>query len=571
MSSSIEKTYFEQRYVVSTRKSKEAKQAAVIYARFSSTNQKEISITGQLRECFAYCNRNGLSISAIYADLARTGTNTRRVAFQQLHNDILDENYNGYRYVVYSTNRFARDTRVCGRYKDIYERHGIKVVYASMHIDDTPEGKFMERTMEVMDEYFSNNLSKVVKRGMNERALQCRYTGGYVPYGFKVNEKTKLFEINEAEAEHVRTLFKMYVEKKGYTEILRTLTANGARTRTGNTFSKVTLSDMLANPKYMGTYVFNRRSSADKETGKRNSHNFKPIEEMIIIPGGMPQIVDEETFKMAQARKEANKYGVRSKREKETYLLTGLVFCKECGHAFTGNRRYSGRNKTKYVTYRCTNHNKGEKCTCKEVNRDYLENFVLDLICEKILAPEMTKKLLADFKEYQKKNDTAYRDRIGNLISEKNEITKKLENLYIQLETGEATEWIRNRIIMREEEKKRIELSIEELKSAKPEVIDEAEFKKLINETKRLIKAKKLDELKRFITFYISRIEIGKDDITVVLSFTQIVLLGGGATASKSEPSTAVLLSSISDKSSSSMVTGLSPELKIIVILSSYR
>ena len=186
---------------------------------------------------------------------------------------------------------------------------------------------------------------------------------------------------------------------------------------------------------------------------------------MIIIPGGMPQIVDEETFKMAQARKEANKYGVRSKREKETYLLTGLVFCKECGHAFTGNRRYSGRNKTKYVTYRCTNHNKGEKCTCKEVNRDYLENFVLDLICEKILAPEMTKKLLADFKEYQKKNDTAYRDRIGNLISEKNEITKKLENLYIQLETGEATEWIRNRIIMREEEKKRISRKIEKAKA----------------------------------------------------------------------------------------------------------
>ena len=47
--------------------------------------------------------------------------------------------------------------------------------------------------------------------------------------------------------------------------------------------------------------------------------------------------------------------------------------------------------------------------------------------------------------------------------------------------------------------------------------------------------------------------------------------LRAGATASKSEPSTAALLSSISDKSSSSMVTGLSPELKIIIILSSYK
>ena len=65
------------------------------------------------------------------------------------------------------------------------------------------------------------------------------------------------------------------------------------------------------------------------------------------------------------------------------------------------------------------------------------------------------------------------------------------------------------------------------MENHKPKEIDEGEFKKLIKTTKRLIKAKKLDELKRFISFYVSRIEIGKDDITVVLSFTEIVLLCG--------------------------------------------
>ena len=86
----LERASFEERYLITSRKSKESKDAAVIYARFSSTNQNEISITGQLKDCFEYCNRANLTVSAVYADLAHSGTNSRRAAFQQLHNDILD-------------------------------------------------------------------------------------------------------------------------------------------------------------------------------------------------------------------------------------------------------------------------------------------------------------------------------------------------------------------------------------------------------------------------------------------------------------------------------------------------
>ena len=96
------------------------KDAAIIYARFSSSNQKEISILGQLSECFSCCERMKWTVSAIYVDLAQTGTNSNRGAFTKLHNDILDEKYNGYRYVVYSTNRFGRNRAECSNAKNIY-------------------------------------------------------------------------------------------------------------------------------------------------------------------------------------------------------------------------------------------------------------------------------------------------------------------------------------------------------------------------------------------------------------------------------------------------------------------
>lgn len=41
---------------------------AVIYARYSSDNQREESIEGQLRECMAYCKKNDITVLRTYID-----------------------------------------------------------------------------------------------------------------------------------------------------------------------------------------------------------------------------------------------------------------------------------------------------------------------------------------------------------------------------------------------------------------------------------------------------------------------------------------------------------------------
>ena len=57
----------------------------VIYARYSSSVQTEQSIEGQVRECLAYAQRNGIAILDTYVDRATTGTNDKRERFQKLH------------------------------------------------------------------------------------------------------------------------------------------------------------------------------------------------------------------------------------------------------------------------------------------------------------------------------------------------------------------------------------------------------------------------------------------------------------------------------------------------------
>ena len=60
---------------------------AVLYARYSSDNQREESIVAQLRACREYCNRKGYTVIREYADEACTGTNDNRPQFQQMLSD----------------------------------------------------------------------------------------------------------------------------------------------------------------------------------------------------------------------------------------------------------------------------------------------------------------------------------------------------------------------------------------------------------------------------------------------------------------------------------------------------
>ena len=60
---------------------------AVVYARYSSTNQTEQSIEGQLRYCYDYAERNDIVIVDTYIDRAMTGTNDNRASFQKMLKD----------------------------------------------------------------------------------------------------------------------------------------------------------------------------------------------------------------------------------------------------------------------------------------------------------------------------------------------------------------------------------------------------------------------------------------------------------------------------------------------------
>ena len=60
---------------------------AVIYARYSSDNQTEASIEGQLRECMEYATYNDIQVIGNYIDRAYSAKTDNRPEFQRMIKD----------------------------------------------------------------------------------------------------------------------------------------------------------------------------------------------------------------------------------------------------------------------------------------------------------------------------------------------------------------------------------------------------------------------------------------------------------------------------------------------------
>ena len=118
-----------------------------IYARYSSSNQTEQSIEGQLRVCREYAEKNGIVIVKTYIDRAMTGTNDNRNAFQQMLKDNGKKQWEVL--LVYKPDKFSRNKYEMAMHKKHLKDNGIKILFAMENIPDTPEGILLESLLEV--------------------------------------------------------------------------------------------------------------------------------------------------------------------------------------------------------------------------------------------------------------------------------------------------------------------------------------------------------------------------------------------------------------------------------------
>ncbi len=405
---------------------------AVIYARFSSDMQREESIDAQVRACREHCKRRHYIVTHIYKDEAKSGKSIiGREGYNQMMADAMEHKFDVI--IFHKIDRNARNEFNYYSFKNTLAQLGISYEYAAQNIDFTPEGQMMENMLVGFAAYYSRNLSKETKKGLNENAYKAQFNGGTPPLGYRIENKH--YVIDEHEAEAVRMIYSMFVSGHGYTSIANALAAKGFKTKGGRNFSKNSLYDILGNEKYIGTYTFNR--VIKQANGRRNTHSA-PSNEFIKINNAIPAIITPDVFYTVQDKRKENRTRKAAYRAKETYLLSGKIFCGQCGGAMSGYK-FKPRD-TAYVYYGCTKKNRtpGDRCPQKMVRRDVIEKFVLETIEKEIFS-------VAKMDEFAKMMAEAYREMFKASKAEADKLReskimaeRRLNNIYTIIENGTA-------------------------------------------------------------------------------------------------------------------------------------
>ena len=450
---------------------------AVIYARYSSDNQSEQSIEGQLRVCEEYARSHDILILDTYIDRAMTGTNDNRADFQRM---IKDSGKREWNYVlVYKLDRFSRDKYATAIHKKTLKDNGVKLLSATEHIPDTPEGIIFESMLEGYAEYYSAELSQKVRRGMNENRQKGNFTGGFVIYGYKVENKKVVIDTERAEI--VRYIFEQYSLGVYVKDIIDTLTAKGVLNR-GKPFARNTVYNILKNEKYSGIYHYK-----DQE--------FDKI---------YPQIVPMEIFERVRAKMNANKYGSRS--VEVVYLLRHKLRCGYCGQPISAE---CGTSKTGEVKryYKCFGRKHQSGCKKSMVRKDYFENLVIDTVITELSKPKtldrIVKGLLEEQERFIKENSI-----LNVLVREKKQIETALDNMVAAIEQGVVTNTTTKRLKELEARQEELERQILLERAKTASRISEADIRTYYRSALKLEAQMLMNYLVSEVVLYDDKIEI---------------------------------------------------------------
>ncbi|MBR6030201.1 MAG: recombinase family protein [Clostridia bacterium] len=369
---------------------------AVIYARYSSHNQTEQSIEGQLRDNYEYARQQGLTVIAEYIDRAKSGTKDQRADFQRMIEDAAKRQFE--LIIVWKLDRFARNRYDSAIYKSRLKKYGVRVVSVKESITDNPEGIILEGMLEAMAEYYSANLAQNIRRGIRESIAKGQFPGGPVPYGYKAENKHLVPDDKTAPV--IRFVFEEYAAGTSKKNILKKLEARGIRNKTGKPFTITAFQTALSNPVYIGDFCYKGET----------------------VPGAAVPLISKDVFDKVQLQLKSNARAPASAKAKVNYALHGKIFCGHCGAPMVGESGRS-RNGDKYYYYACAQKKKSHACSKKNEQKDYLERYVVQQTAEYVLSPSRLKHIAAAVveeysKEFSDNRSTEYEKALAQIDTE---------------------------------------------------------------------------------------------------------------------------------------------------------
>jgi site-specific DNA recombinase len=397
---------------------------AVIYARYSSDQQKDASIEDQVRVCLDRIQHEGWQYLRTYEDRAMSGASIFRPGYQHLLHDARMRAFDVI--VAEGLDRLSRDQEdVAALFKQLKFLGIPLITLAEGEISELHVG--LKGTMNAL---FLKDLAIKTHRGLAGRVLKGRSAGG-LSYGYEVVREFSADgerirgkrAIVEEEAQVVRRIFRDYAAGKSPRHIAQALNREGIPGPSGKAWGPSTLNGnrdrgtgVLNNELYIGRLVWNRlRYAKDPMTGRRVS---RPNDSRALTVTEVPElrIIDDALWNAVKARQAQLALGKQPgqgfwDRRRPRYLLSGLLKCGCCGGGYSIiSAKLLGCS---------TARNKGTCSNRLNIRRDTLERIVLDALRENLMDPILFEAFAAAF------NDEVKRTR-GDDAARRQELDRKL-------------------------------------------------------------------------------------------------------------------------------------------------
>ncbi len=443
---------------------------AVIYARYSSSHQKETSIEDQVRICRERAEKDGWSITECYKDLAISGASVLlRDGMQKLLQDAMARKFD----VVISEalDRLSRDQAdIANLFKQL-QFHGIKLItLAEGEVDELHVG--LKGTMNAL---FLKDLANKTRRGLRGR-IEAGKSGGGICYGYDV---VKAFApdgtpirgdrtINQDKVKIIKRIFKEYSIGRSPKAIAISLNKDRIIGPSGKDWGPSSINGnrergtgIINNELYIGRLVWNRLTYLkNPNTGRRNSR-LNPKSEWIIKEVPSLRIINQELWDKAKTRQKSldnlkayNNYkSSYARKRRPVYLFSGLTKCSCCGGGYT---------KISKDLLGCYNaRSKGICDNRQNIRQDELERRVIKAIKSNLMDPKLFTEFCTEYTRYMNKLRIEYNSTLNAQKREFEAVDKELDKLVDALCKGVPAEKVKDRMIELEDRWKELKNILE--------------------------------------------------------------------------------------------------------------
>ncbi|PIY82734.1 MAG: resolvase [Candidatus Omnitrophica bacterium CG_4_10_14_0_8_um_filter_44_12] len=312
-----------------------------------------------------------------YDDGGYTGANTDRPALQKLMTDIKEGRINCV--VVYKVDRLSRSLLDFSQLLEFFDQNNVTFVSVTQHFNtNTSMGRLTLNVLLSFAQFEREIISERTRDKMGAAKKKGKWIGGKPPLGYDLDKVKHKLVINTREAQIVKEIFDLYLEKRSLLSVAIALNEKGYKTK---------LHTTLQGKKYGGISLKNTNVQLALKNvfyiGKVSYHGQ-------LYDGEQERIVSDDIFKKAQEILADNRRERRiAGTTKNIGLLSTLLRCKACNCSMY--YAYSRKGKYKYHYYLCMNAQKRgyKSCPTRLVNAQAIENKLLECVRKIMPNPKL--------------------------------------------------------------------------------------------------------------------------------------------------------------------------------------